>query len=152
MDSATVQHETLTFKRQYTATPDAVFSTYADVEVRARWSAPSDSAVFIYTENDFRVGGIDHFRCGDKRAPQYEGEVRYEDIVSGKRIIYSEAIKAFGKRLSVSLVTWEIVPRATGSRLLVTVQIASLVGDDMIAGTRVGMNAALDNLAVEFTR
>jgi hypothetical protein len=32
------------------------------------------------------------------------------------------------------------------------VQLTSLVGADMVSGTKVGMNAALDNLAAELAR
>jgi uncharacterized protein YndB with AHSA1/START domain len=142
-----VLHGTLTFERRFKVPPSTVFGAYVDIERRARWSAPSDSAVVTYTEHDFRVGGLDRFCCGDKRAPQFEGEVRYEDIAVDERIIYSEVIKANDQRLSISLVTWETSPDGTGSRLTVTVQIASLVGDEMIAGNTMGMNGALDNLA-----
>jgi uncharacterized protein YndB with AHSA1/START domain len=152
MSEPPVRHETLTFQREYAATPAVVFETYVDVEARARWSAPSDSAVVIYTQDDFRVGGADRYRCGDKRAPQYEGEVRYVEIVDGSRIVYSEVITAGEKRLAASLVTWEIAPTTKGSRLTVTVQVASFVGEDMVVGTTVGMNAALDNLGAELAK
>lgn len=45
--------------------------------------------------------------------------------------------------------TWELSLTAKGTRLIVTVQLSSLVGEDMVVGTNVGMNAALDNLALE---
>lgn len=147
-----VRHETLRFQREYAVTPDLVFETYVDVEARARWSAPSDSAVVIYTQDDFRVGGADRYRCGDRRAPQYEGEVRYVDIVDGSRILYSEVITAGEKPLAASMVTWEIAPTTEGSRLTVTVQVASFVGEEMVVGTRVGMNAALDNLGAQLAK
>lgn len=152
MSEPPVRHETLTFQREYAATPAVVFETYVDVEARARWSAPSDSAVVIYTQDDFRVGGADRYRCGDKRAPQYKGEVRYVDIVDGSRIVYSEVVTAGERRLAASLVTWEIAPTTKGSRLTVTVQVASFVGEDMVVGTTVGMNAALDNLGAELAK
>jgi uncharacterized protein YndB with AHSA1/START domain len=145
-------HETLTFERDYAATPSVVFSTYADVEARSRWSAPSDRAVVLFTEVDFRVGGTDRFRCGDARNPEYEGEVRYVDIVDGSRILYTEVIATGHDRLSASLVTWDLTPTTSGSRLTVTVQLTSLVGAEMVLGTKVGMNAALDNLAAELAR
>ncbi len=145
-------HETLTFERWLEASSTEVFDAYVDVERRTRWSTPSDSAVFVYLENDFRVGGIDRFRCGDQHAPQYSGSVRYEDIVPGERIIYSETIEAGGERLSVALVSWEFRSEGSGTRLRVTVQIASLVGADMIAGNKTGMDAALENLVALLAR
>ena len=149
MNGTTLRHETLTFVREYAATPDVVFSAYEDIDSRARWSAPSDTAVVTYTAHDFRAGGVDTFRCGEKQEPQYDGEVRYVDIVPDARIVYSEIIRAAGAPLSASLVTWTFASRANGTRLEVTVQLASFVGEDMVAGTRVGMNAALDNLGAQ---
>lgn len=74
------------------------------------------------------------------------------EIVDGSRIVYSEVITAGEKRLAASLVTWEIAPTTKGSRLTVTVQVASFVGEDMVVGTTVGMNAALDNLGAELAK
>ncbi|MBN9159930.1 MAG: hypothetical protein BGO98_18960 [Myxococcales bacterium 68-20] len=147
-----MKHETLVFERRFRSSPRAVFAAYADVEARARWSAPSDATAVVYSVSDFRVDGVDRFRCGDKTNLQFEGTVRYADIVENERIVYSEVISTTDMKLSVSLVTWEIVPDQTGSRLVVTDQIASFVGDDMIAGSRVGMNAALDNLVALLER
>ena len=146
METIAVKHDTLVFERRLRSTPSAVFAAYADVESRARWSAPSDTAAVVYSVSDFRVDGVDRFRCGSMTDLQFEGTVRYADIVENRRIVYSEVISTTDMRLSVSLVTWEIFPEGTGARLVVTDQIASFVGDDMITGSRVGMSAALDNL------
>jgi uncharacterized protein YndB with AHSA1/START domain len=74
------------------------------------------------------------------------------DIVDGARILYTEVIATGDERLSASIVTWDLAPTTSGSRLTVTVQLTSLVGADMVSGTKVGMNAALDNLAAELAR
>lgn len=143
---AAVVHETLVFERQFRVAPSAVFAAYVDVEARARWSAPSDSAAVVYSVEDFRVGGVDRFRCGDKTELQYEGRVRYEDILDNRRIVYSETISTQGTRLSIALVSWELFEENGGTRVLVTDQIASFVGNDMVVGSKLGMTAALDNL------
>ena len=49
--------------------------------------------------------------------------------------------------MSVSQVTWQLTGEGDGTWLVVTDQIVSLVGDEMIAGSRAGMTGALDNLA-----
>ena len=100
----------------------------------------------LYTSANFQVGHGDVFRCGDRSSPQYEGRVHYYDIVPGTRILYSEVISVGEKPLSASLVTWELSEDGFGSRLIVTDQIASFVEDEMIEGSRIGMNAALTNL------
>lgn len=48
--------------------------------------------------------------------------------------------------LSVALITVEIEPHGSGSRLTLTNQIVALDGGGMITGSRHGWNAALDNL------
>lgn len=145
-----VAHETLTFERTYEASPKRVFAAFADVKVRERWSAPSDTAAVVYSQANFAIGGEDVFRCGGKDDLRFSGKVRYEDIIDDQRIIFAETISTGGKLLSVSLVTWELLPVKQGTRVIVTDQLTALDGADMAAGTRLGMNAALDNLAREF--
>lgn len=139
-------HETLVFERRFRAGPEAVFAAYADVELRARWSAPSPTAAVVYTSADFRVDGEDRFRCGSADDLRFTGVVRYLDIVGGRRIVYSEVISSADARLAASLVTWDVHPAAEGARLVVTDQIVCFVGGGMIDGSREGMSAALDHL------
>jgi uncharacterized protein YndB with AHSA1/START domain len=145
-----VAHETLTFERTYEASPKRVFAAFADVKIRERWSTPSDTAAVVYSEANFTVGGQDVFRCGGKNDLQFSGIARYEDIVEDQRIVFVESISTGGKLLAVSLVTWELLPVERGTRVIITDQLTALDGADMAAGTRLGMNAALDNLAREF--
>lgn len=139
-------HETLVFERRFRVAPDAVFAAYADVDLRVQWSTPSPTAAVVYSAADFRVDGADHFRCGGADDLRFEGVVRYLDIVEARRIVYSEVIATSGERLAVSLVTWDLRPVPQGTRLVVTDQLVSFVGAEMIEGSRLGMTAALDNL------
>lgn len=143
---ASVAHETLVFERRLRTSPEAVFAVYADVSVRARWSAPSPTAAVVYSADDFRIDGEDVFRCGSADDLRFAGVVRYLDILDGQRIVYSEVIATSEARLSVSLVTWELSGDGADTRLVVTDQVASFVGREMIDGSRSGMNGALDNL------
>lgn len=142
----TAEHETLVFERRLRAPPHAVFAAFVDVDVRARWSAPSPTARVSYSSADFTVGGEDRFRCGAADDLRFAGHVRYLDIQASRRIVYSELISTSDVRLSASLVTWELESHGTGTRLVVTAQVTSWVGRDMIDGSRAGMNGALDNL------
>ncbi len=144
--SVSVAHETLLFERRLRASPEAVFTAYADVALRARWSAPSPSVAVVYAANDFRIDGVDAFRCGSAEDLRFAGVVRYLDILEGRRIVYSEVISASESRLSVSLVTWALCADGAGTQLHVTDHVVSFVGREMIDGSRSGMNGALDNL------
>lgn len=139
-------HETLTLKREFSATPDRVFAAYADVTQRVRWSNPSDTTAIVYSREEFRAGGVDEFRCGSKGALEYEGVVRYVSIAPPGLIIYTEVISSEAMVLGASLISWEIVTTKKGARLTVTDQVASLQGSRLIDGSRLGMNAALDHL------
>lgn len=140
-------HQTLVFERGLRASPNAVFAAYVDPDIRARWSAPSPTAAVVYSSADFRVDGVDAFRCGSADDLRFAGVVRYLDILEAQRIVYSEVISTAAARLSVSLVSWELNADGGGTRLVVTDQITSFVGQEMIDGSRSGMNGALDNLA-----
>lgn len=146
MNAPPLEHDTLTMERTLAAPPRRVFAAFADAEVRATWTVPSDDEILIYSQSDFRIGGIDRFRCGLRAAPAYEGEVRYLDIVPDERVIYSEVLSADGSPMAVSLITWELRPVGDGTRLILTDQIVSLAGHDPIEGSTVGYTAALDNL------
>jgi len=147
VSARSVAHETLVFERRVRASPEAVFAAYADVGVRTRWSAPSPTAAVVYSSADFRVDGVDSFRCGGVDDLRFAGVVRYLDILDGQRIVYCEVISTSEARLSVSLVTWELSTDGSGTRLVVTDQVTSFVGKEMIDGSRSGMTGALDNLA-----
>ncbi len=91
-------------------------------------------------------GGRDRFRCGDKADPQYRGVTIYHDIVANVRIVSSETIEAAGQRLLISMATTTLAPEGAGTKVTVTVQLVSLVGERTIDGARFGHSAALHNL------
>ena len=142
-----ILHETLKFERHIQVNLERVFEAYADFEQRAIWGTPSESAVIIYDEADFREGGSDRFRCGAKSNPNIHVKAQYLSIVPGSRIVWSEITAMDGKSLSASLNTVTFRQDGNDTQLGVTVQIASFVGQDMINGHRQGNAAALDNLA-----
>jgi uncharacterized protein YndB with AHSA1/START domain len=147
MSKPSIVHETFVIERTFEASPQRVFAAYADVEMRMRWGVPSDDEQIIYSESNFHVGGSDVYRCGSKGDLKYTGHVRYEHIVGDQRIIFVERVSLGDTELCVSLVSWELLPKQRGTLLVLTDQIASLVGSEMIEGAKRGTSAALDNLA-----
>ena len=145
-------HATIVIERTYSASVERVFGAFANPQARARWSAPSDAAVLIYDEADFRVGGRDTFRCGAKSDPKFLGETRYHDIIPDRRIVSSATIDTNGKRLSVALTTMDLEPEGSSTKVKLAVQIVSLDSPDMIEGTKIGYTGSLDNLARELER
>jgi uncharacterized protein YndB with AHSA1/START domain len=147
----TTVHSTLAFERELPAPIEAVFAAFADPAARAAGGVPSDTAVVIYDEADFREGGQDRFRCGARLNPNILGTVQYLDIIANHRIVYSETITMDGNRLCASLTTIELTADAGGTKLKSTTQLVSFIGDDMIRGHEVGNNASLDNLVRYFS-
>lgn len=143
-------HTTLVFEREIPATVEKVFAAFADPKERSEWGAPTDTAVVIYDEADFREGGQDRFRCGSKANPNIHGATRYLDIVPDLRVVSSETISMDGRRLCASLTTLELTAHGGTTKLRQTTQLASFIGDDMVKGHETGTNASLDNLVRHF--
>ena len=142
-------HETIVLGREFPHSPARLFAAYADVEQRAVWSAPSAEEFVEFDTHDFRVGGVDEFRCGLRDAPEstFAGTTRYEDIVDDACLVFTERlVTAAGELLAMSLVTWAIEPTDVGSRLAITDQVTSVQGDGPIDGSRHGYTAMLEQL------
>jgi uncharacterized protein YndB with AHSA1/START domain len=141
-----MKHATLVFQREIGVPVDATFAAYEDIKARTIWGAPSESAILLYDRADFREGGEDHFRCGAKNNPDIHGRTRYLEIIRNARIVSLETIDVVGRRLCASLNTLELTPTAQGTSLLLTVQVTSYVGSEIIHGNEVGHTSSLNNL------
>ncbi|HMR76786.1 MAG TPA: SRPBCC domain-containing protein [Polyangiaceae bacterium] len=143
----TVMHDTIRLERQLAHPPSAVFAAYADVDQRVAWTAPSDDEIVVFEADDFRVGGLDQFRCGPRRAPDFVGTTRYDHIIDNELIVFTERLVHGDQLLAMSLITWALTPTATGTTLVITDQVTSLAGQGPIDGSRDGYAAILDRLA-----
>jgi uncharacterized protein YndB with AHSA1/START domain len=148
---STLAHATIVMERTYNASPQRVFSAWADVDARKRWSAPTENIRIEYEEADFREGGRDVSRCIEPGNEDYVAVVNYIDIKPDQRIAFVEAIAHGKKRVSAALISVELAPKGPVTHLLLTMQIASFDGGGMEQGYQFGWNAALDNLAKEFS-
>lgn len=151
MTTPALVHDTIRLERAYPHPPRRVFDAYADIDQRARWSAPSDDEFVAFTSHDFRVGGVDEFTCGLRDAPataHFTGLTRYESIVDADHVVFTERLIAgSGELLAMSLVTWSIAGVDDGAVLTITDQVTSFAGDGPIEGSRHGYGAMLDQLA-----
>ena len=143
-------HATLVFERNVPAAVEKVFAALADPVARSQWGAPSETAVVIYDEAEFREGGQDRFRCGPRSNPNIHGTTCYLDILAPHRVVSSETISMDGKRLCASLTTLELTVHDGSTRLTQTTQLASFIGEDMVRGHETGTQASLDNLVRYF--
>jgi uncharacterized protein YndB with AHSA1/START domain len=140
---SSVKHATFVIERRYEAAPARVFRAFSDREAKAAWSSCHEGATH---ELDFRVGGREYYRGGPPGGPLYTNHTLFQDIVPERRIVYSYDMAADGERISVSLVTIELIPDGAGTRLVFTEQGAFLDGREEPARREHGTRLGLDNL------
>ncbi|GAB4529466.1 MAG: hypothetical protein Tsb0019_31340 [Roseibium sp.] len=139
-------YETLTLERDIACSPDRLFHLMTDREARQKWSAPDDSSVVIIDTFDCRPGGREETRCGPKEAPEFN-TVGVFHVVTPEFLSFTETLIIAGETMSISLCSHELSGSATGTRLCVTLQIASLAGPDLFRDYRNGWSEALDSLS-----
>jgi hypothetical protein len=61
-------------------------------------------------------------------------------------VVYCETIGVEGRPLSASLTTLALAPECNETKLKCMIQLASLIGEDMVRGHEAGNNASLDSL------
>jgi uncharacterized protein YndB with AHSA1/START domain len=151
MDAPTLVHDTFVLETTIDAAPSRVFGAYADVRTRQEWASPGGDAI-VYDQADFRVGSGDRFRCGPKNDLRFHGAVEYHEIVQDTRFVFVESIRVGDQTLSLGMVTWELRPEGDRTRLQATTQMVSFVGPQMVAGSKSGTQAAMNNLAAWLAR
>jgi uncharacterized protein YndB with AHSA1/START domain len=142
-----VTHGTVVAEQVIKVSVARAYAAFANVKERESWAAPSDTAVFIYDEVDFRVGGRDMARCGDKNDPKFRVETRYVDIKPEQYVVSVETINELSTLLATNITTIEFLPEGKATRLKVSVQVVSFVGNGMIENTKSGHQGSLANMA-----
>lgn len=71
---------------------------------------------------------------------------RYYDIVPNQRIISSEEVETQGTKPLITMSTTTFAPERGGTKVIVTAQLTSMAGDDMLNGAKPRHSGSLDNL------
>jgi uncharacterized protein YndB with AHSA1/START domain len=79
-------------------------------------------------------------------------DIRYQDIIPNSRVVNTYNMTLGDKRISVSLVTLELVPTETGTDLILTHQGAYFEGADGPQMREQGWRTLLERLAKELAR
>lgn len=147
--SMDVRHETLRLAAEVPAPVAEVWAAFADPLRRVEWSIPAGERA-VYDRAEFRVGGRDEYRCGPPGELDVDGRVEYAVIDSESLVTYAEVVSSEGAPLAASLVTWRFAEADARTRVEVTSQVTSFVGEGMIDGHRKGHALALEQLVARF--
>jgi uncharacterized protein YndB with AHSA1/START domain len=146
-----VVHSTFVLERKFEQPVAVVFEAFSDPEKARRWHAADGSSEVVEFALDFREGGTE--RMVYKMGPQtpfpgvpLENEGRYQEIVPNERIVMASTMKIGGHRISVTQVTFELLPTIHGTDLILTHQGAFLPGSDGPKMREAGWNTLLDRM------
>ena len=150
-------HHTFVIERAYPKPPERVFSAFADATKKRRWYAEGENHDIEEFELDFRVGGAERMRYRFKDGSPLPGVVltndgTYQDIMPNRRIVTSSTMALGDKRISVSLVTIELLPADQGTELICTHQGTFFEGSGGPQMREAGWRKLFDNLAMELAR
>jgi len=145
MSERSAAHSTFVIERTYEASPERVFSAWADPAAKARWFGPSEKPKDAHTL-DFQVGGREHLAVPTSDGPVYSFDATYQDIVPSERIIYTYDMHRDEARISVSVATVVLQAQGAGTRLTLTEQGVFLDGLDTSAEREHGTNVLMDML------
>lgn len=151
MPEQPVIHDTFVIERNFPKPPGTVFAAFADPAKKRQWFAVGGSTEVEEFTMDFRVGGIERTVYRFKEGSPFPGveltnDGAYLDIVPGQRIVVASAMALGGKRISASLVTFELSLTATGTQLICTNQSAFFEGADGPEMRKAGWQKLFDNL------
>lgn len=122
MSEKKVTHDTFVLERTLNASPERVYAVLSDPEKKARWFAGPTGWTLVERSLDFRVGGREVVNGNHKGGMSSLFEARYFDIVPNERIVYTYEMTVNGRKISVSLATFEIVSQGAKTVLRLTEQ------------------------------
>lgn len=143
---STVKHKTIKLKTVIKALPNKVFKALSNPQKKEIWSAPNGDKL-LFLKSDFKVGGVETFKCGPEGALDLRGSIYYLDIIKNERIVYSETVYYKKDKLATALITTELIKNNGFTIVNMTIQVISYCGDEMLKGYETGYKSSLNNLS-----
>ncbi len=136
MSEPKVHNATFVIERLLKATPERVFAAYTTLEAKSRWfKAPADCETLVRVF-EFRPGGEDRWHARWPSGIETDFQAQYRDIVENERIVLIYDMWAGGQKLSVSVMSIELVPEGEATRLIHTEQGSYFVGGQSAVDAR----------------
>ena len=157
MEKATVIHRSFTLERRFGGAPAKVFRALAEPEKKRRWFSDSPNHEVVEFVMDFREGGAEKMKYRFNNQTRFPGVIlenagRYEDILEGRRVVHTSTMTIAGRRISVSLVTYDLLPEGEGTMLRLTFQGAFFEGADGPEIRKAGWEVVMERLGGEVAR
>src|SRR5579862_3094569 len=147
-------HNTFIVERSFPVPRERVFAAFADAAKKRRWYAESQGHSVEVFEMDFRVGGVERtaYRLGEATpfpGAELANDGAYYDIVPDARIVVASGMSLGGRRISVSMLTFEFVSTEAGTDLVCTHQGVFFEGADGPEMREGGWRLLFDRLGKE---
>ena len=128
-------HDSFVLERTYPQAPARVFAAFADPAKKRRWFADGGGDPDATYELDFKVGGAERSAYKITADVPVKGllivnEARFQDIVENARVVFTQVMELGGRRISAALVTFELSPAGTGTKVVCTHHAAFFEGAD----------------------
>lgn len=151
MVEPSVIHDTFVIERIYPVAASRVFAFLADAARKRRWFADSETRVADSFEMDFREGGIERSRSRMGERTPFPGAIlanegTYLDIVPNRRVVLATSMTLGERRISSSLITFELLEKDGATDLILTHQGAFYEGADGPRMRQGGWERLLDRL------
>ena len=144
-----VSHGAFTIERVYPGvTPQRVFDAFASEKGKDGWfSGPNEAWDIVERSLDFRVGGRERLKGQWKSGMVTQFDATYWDIVPGERIVYAYSMHLDGRKISVSLATFEFKREGAGARFVMHEDGAFLDGYDDNGSREEGSREIVEKLS-----
>jgi uncharacterized protein YndB with AHSA1/START domain len=151
MTDLTVIHDTFTLERRYRVPAARVFAFLSEPVMKRRWYAAADERDLEAFDMDFREGGVERMASRMGEQTPFPGAIlandgRFEDIVPGRRVVVSTSMTLGGRRISSSLITFEVSEDGVETVMRLTHQAAFYEGSDGPQMRKGGWEALLNRL------
>lgn len=145
MNSSSTVHDTMVLERVYAVDVTRVFAAWSHPDAKRVWFSGGDGGGEYSL--DFRVGGRELSRAAlEGGGDVYTYDAVYQDIVPGRRLVYTNHMLRNADRISVSLTSVEFLPDPVGTRLVLTEHGVYLDGLDQPEYRRQGIAQQLEAL------